>query len=97
MLYNLVKGGKIMSTVVEKVQLVKSDPEKNNNKFWIGELHDDGMVHCSWGRVGDTGQSNIKAGGKSFLDKKVKSKMRDGRNGEIGYRKADIVDGSRYC
>jgi len=80
--------------VIEKVHLVKSDPVKNNNKFWIAELHDDDMVHCSWGRVGATNfQSNVKAGGKKFLDSKVKSKMRDGRNGEIGYRKVDIIDG----
>jgi len=81
-----------MSNVIERVHLIKSDPVKNNNKFWIGELHDDDTVHCRWGRVGDEGQSNVKDGGKRFLDQKVSEKMRDGRNGEIGYRKVDIID-----
>ena len=84
-----------MANVVEVVNLVKSDPKVNNNKYWRGTLMDDGMVHCEWGRIGAKNpQRKVQPGGKSFLDKKVKSKMRDGRNGEIGYRKSDIVSGN---
>ena len=82
-----------MANVVEVVNLVKSDPKVNNNKYWRGTLMDDGMVHCEWGRIGAKNpQRKVQPGGKSFLDKKVKSKMRDGRNGEIGYRKIEIID-----
>ena len=84
-----------MSNLVEKVHLIKSDPEKNNNKFWIGELYDDNTVVCRWGRVGDTGQTKTFSGaGKSFLDKKVNEKKRSGRNGEIAYREIEIIDGA---
>lgn len=82
-----------MGTLVEKIHLVKADPEKNNNKFWIGELYSDSTVICKWGRVGDSGQSKtFPNAGKSFLDKKVREKTSDGRNGEIAYRKIDIID-----
>lgn len=84
-----------MSSLVEKIHLIKSDPEKNNNKFWIGELYDDNTVITRWGRVGDVGQSKTYSGkGKSFLDSKVRSKKRAGRNGEIAYREIEIIDDS---
>lgn len=80
-----------MATIVEKIHLVKSDPEKNNNKFWIGELYDNGDVNTRWGRVGDTGQSKMYPSvGQSFLEKKVKSKKK-ARNGEIPYREVEIL------
>ena len=84
-----------MATLVEKIHLIKSDPVNNNNKFWLGELYDDDTVICRWGRVGDTGQTKTFPGkGKKFLDSKVKSKKRAGRNGEIAYREIDIIDGA---
>lgn len=82
-----------MSNVVEKIHLVKADPEKNNNKFWCGTLYYNGDVLCEWGRVGDKGQSKMFPGkGRSFLEKKVKDKKRAGRNDEIAYREIDIVN-----
>ncbi|MFA7218916.1 MAG: WGR domain-containing protein [Synergistaceae bacterium] len=84
-----------MASLVEKVHLIKSDPVNNNNKFWIGELYDDDSVVCRWGRVGDTGQSkSFPSGGKKFLDSKVRSKKKSGRNGEIAYREIEIIDGA---
>src|ERR1035437_6843127 len=84
-----------MSTIIEKIYLVKSDPVKNNNKFWCGSLFDNGDVLCEWGRVGDKGQNKLFSSvGKSFLDKKVGEKKSDGRNGEIAYRECDIIDGN---
>ncbi len=79
---------------VEKVvYLIKSDPNKNNNKFWKGTVYkSSGDVLCEWGRVGDKGQSKLFPGaGVSFLDKKANEKKKDGRNGEIAYREIDIV------
>ena len=84
-----------MANIVEKVTLVKSDPEKNNNKFWRGTLYDNSDVLCEWGKIrdGKKASSKIFPGvGKSFLDKKIKQKKTEGRNGEIAYREADIVD-----
>jgi poly [ADP-ribose] polymerase len=83
-----------MTTIIKKVYLVKSDPVKNNNKFWKGTLFDSGDVLCEWGRVGDTGQSKTFPGaGESFLDKKVREKKSNGRNDEIAYREVEIIDG----
>jgi len=84
-----------MATLVEKINLIKSDPVNNNNKFWTGELYDDDTVVCKWGRVGDDGQEKTFAGaGKDFLYKKVNEKKRAGRNGEIAYRAVDIFGDS---
>jgi poly [ADP-ribose] polymerase len=81
------------SKAIEKVNLIKSDVNKNNNKFWRGTLFENGDVFCEWGRVGDTGQSKLFSNaGKSFLDKKVREKTSEGRNGEIAYRKIDLID-----
>lgn len=81
-----------MNDIVEKVNLIKSDVNKNNNKFWNGTLYSNGDVFCEWGRVGDSGQSKMfPAAGKSFLDKKVREKTSDGRNGEIAYRRNDMI------
>lgn len=83
-----------MATVVQKINLVKSDLKQNNNKFWRGTLYDNGDVLCEWGRVGDAGQSKTFPGaGVEFLMKKVNEKKRDGRNGEIAYREREFIDG----
>ena len=82
-----------MATAIRKINLVKSDPVNNNNKFWRGTEFDNGDVLCEWGRVGDSGQSKIFPGvGGSFLDKKVREKKTSGRNDEIAYREVDIID-----
>ena len=82
-----------MATIVRKINLVKSDPVNNNNKFWRGTEFDNGDVLCEWGRVGDSGQSKMFPGvGGSFLDKKVREKKTSGRNDEIAYREVDVID-----
>ena len=82
-----------MSTILKKIYLVKSDPVKNNNKFWKGTLFDSQDVLCEWGRVGDVGQSKLFPGaGENFLDKKVREKKSNGRNDEIAYREVEIID-----
>lgn len=78
---------------------VKSDVNNNNNKFWEVTCFDDSSVLCRWGRVGDDGQSKTFSFGSvseanHFVDGKIKEKTRDGRNGEIAYRKIDIVGSS---
>lgn len=84
-----------MAALVEKINLIKSDPVNNNNKFWTGELYDDDTVICRWGRVGDDGQNKTFSGaGRDFLYKKVNEKKRAGRNGEIAYRAVEIVGDS---
>ena len=83
-----------MSIIVKSINLVKSDPEKNNNKFFIGELYDNGDVNTRWGRIGDTGQSKMYKGvGENFLIKKINSKKKS-RNGEIPYREVEIIGSS---
>lgn len=85
-----------MSSIVKKKHLLKSDPVKNNNKFFIAELYDNGDVNTIWGRVGTTGQSKIYSGvGESFFDKKINSKKKS-RNGEIPYREVDIISSEGY-
>lgn len=84
-----------MANIIKKIYLVKSDPVKNNNKFWKGTLFDNFDVLCEWGRVGDLGQSKLFPGaGESFLDKKVREKKSNGRNDEIAYREVEIIDGN---
>ncbi len=87
-----------MANIIRTVYLVKSDPEKNNNKFWKATEFADCSVFAEWGRIGDPGQNQTKnfssqSQASSFLDKKIAEKKRDGRNGEIGYREVDIIDG----
>ena len=87
-----------MSNVVRKEMYVKSDVTNNNNKFWEITIFDNSECHMRWGRVGDDGQSQIKSFGslseaERFADGKIKEKTRDGRNGEIAYRKIDVVGG----
>lgn len=84
---------------VRKEMYVKSDVNNNNNKFWEAQIEDSGVVTCRWGRVGDDGQSKTFSFGSvneanHFVDGKIKEKTRDGRNGEIAYRKIDVVGSS---
>lgn len=82
-----------MPELVYKINLIKSDTSKNNNKFWTGSLMNNDDVLCEWGRIGETGQSKtFSKVGRSFLDKKVAEKKKDGRNGEIGYREIQLIN-----
>jgi poly [ADP-ribose] polymerase len=88
-----------MATMVREEKYIKSDLRNNNNKFWTIQVYDDGEVITLYGRVGDKGQSRTKNFGsvssaEAFADKKVKEKLRAGRNGEIAYRPLKVVEGT---
>lgn len=72
-------------TEIAKFMLIKSDADKNNNKFWEAILHDNDSVHCRWGRVGANGQSKTFNGGQRYIDKKIKEKEKK------GYRRARVT------
>jgi len=88
-----------MSTLVRESKYIKSDFDKNNNKFWYIRELDDSSVEVEWGRVGKTSQSKTKSfssqyGATNFFDKKCSEKERSGRNGEIAYRKLNVIGNS---
>jgi poly [ADP-ribose] polymerase len=52
------------TTIVERVELVKTSARENSNKFYSITLYDNGDVVCRWGRVGAArGESQTHAGG----------------------------------
>jgi poly [ADP-ribose] polymerase 2/3/4 len=88
-----------MATLVREEKYIKSDLRKNNNKFWTAQVYDNGDVTTIYGRVGDSGQTRTKgfasvAAAEKFVDKKIREKTRDGRNGEIAYRPLNVVEGT---
>lgn len=65
--------------VTKTVRMICSNIDGNNNKFWNADLHDDGNVFVTYGRVGYSGQSEGPfPGGQPFLDKKIKEKKKKG-------------------
>jgi poly [ADP-ribose] polymerase len=67
-----------MAILVKEIKLIKSEVESNNNKWWTGMLYDDGTVKATWGRVGYAGDEGEWPGGQSYLDKKVREKIKKG-------------------
>lgn len=67
-----------MATLIKEIKLIKSEVETNNNKWWTGQLFDDGTIKASWGRVGYSGDEGEWTGGQAYLDKKVREKIRKG-------------------
>jgi len=67
-----------MATLIKEVKLIKTEVSDNNNKWWIGQLFDDGTVKASWGRVGNTGESGEWQGGDDYLQKKFREKLKKG-------------------
>ena len=83
-----------MSNIVRVEKYIKSDVVNNNNKFWYITLYDNGDVLTEWGRVGDKGQSKFfPSAGVGFLEKKCREKE-SCRNGEIPYRKLNVIGGT---
>lgn len=87
-----------MATMIETRKFIKSDANKNNNKFWYIEIYDDNTVITRYGRVGDKGQSKTKSfdcsiSARNFYDAKIREKQKS-RNGEIPYRPLDVIDSS---
>lgn len=67
-----------MATLLKEIKLIKSEVSENNNKFWFGQLFDDGTVKATWGRVGYSGDSGEWPGGDVYLQKKIKEKTKKG-------------------
>lgn len=68
-----------MPTVTKEIRLILSEVDGNANKFWTGQLFDNGDVQTIWGRVGYSPQSKIFRGaGDHFLSKKHSEKIRKG-------------------
>lgn len=67
-----------MSQIVESIRLIYVEVGENSNKFYDGDLFDDGRIELRWGRVGATGQSQTISGSSSTLEKKKKSKLKKG-------------------
>ena len=82
-----------MATLVEKRCFALTDQSagKNNNKFWNVEVFDDGEYVATYGRQGDSGQTQRKSLGsissaKSLAEKKIREKTRK------GYREVEVID-----
>lgn len=67
-----------MATLLKEVKLIMTEVGSNNNKWWTGQLFDDGTVKANWGRVGYSGDSGEWQGGEDYLNKKVKEKLKKG-------------------
>lgn len=67
-----------MATLIKEVKLIMTEVGTNNNKWWTGQLFDDGKVKATWGRVGYSGDSGEWDGGDSYLQKKIKEKLKKG-------------------
>lgn len=67
-----------MATLIKEVKLIMTEVGTNNNKWWTGQLFDDGTVKATWGRVGYSGDSGEWQGGDSYLQKKIKEKLKKG-------------------
>lgn len=67
-----------MAILLREVRLIKTEIKENNNKFWHGKLFDDGRVLAEWGRVGYSGDSGEWDGGETYLQKKIKEKLKKG-------------------
>jgi len=85
-----------MPAIVRSAKYIKSDFQKNNNKFWYITQFDDNTIESHYGRVGEPGKKTTKPFGSegqatNFYNRKCSEKERNGRNGEIAYRKLDTI------
>ncbi|HOS16660.1 MAG TPA: WGR domain-containing protein, partial [Bacteroidales bacterium] len=67
-----------MSTLIREVKLIKAEAKVNSNKWWTGQLFDDGTVKATWGRVGYKGDSGQWNRGEKYFDKKIQEKLKKG-------------------
>ena len=75
-----------MAQLIREVRLIMAengiDPDtgkvENHYKFWNAKLFDDDTVTAEWARVGKTPQTGQWSGGASYLDKKVREKLKKG-------------------
>jgi len=82
-----------VSKIVKQAMYIKSDVEKNNNKFWKIMLYDNFEIHVHNGRVGGKGQFqkpkcfNDMDDAEKYYNKKIKSKSTPKK----GYTKAEVL------
>jgi poly [ADP-ribose] polymerase 2/3/4 len=67
-----------MATLIKEIKLIMTEVGTNNNKWWTGQLFDDGTVKANWGRVGYSGDSGEWGGGDDYLQKKIREKLKKG-------------------
>ena len=80
-----------MATIIEEHKLiyVNVSGNKNNNKFWIGKLYDNGDVSAHYGRMGEDGKKLLHPGrGSKYFNTKLKEKKRK------GYKPAKVLNGA---
>lgn len=70
-------------TILKEARYIKSDVIANNNKWWDIKMFDDFSCYVTWGRVGETGDSQTKPFGSQpladkFFDSKCREKERKG-------------------
>lgn len=85
-----------MATLIREVKLIKVEQsaDNNNNKWWTGQVFDDGTVKATWGRVGYTGDSGEWQGGDSYLEKKIREKTKKGYSEVKTVGSVDVAPGS---
>lgn len=64
-------------TIASQEQFIYHDPIHNNNKIWRYEIHDDGVIHVFWGRVG-AGEQHITGISRPVLEKRMAEKLAKG-------------------
>lgn len=79
-----------MATIVEEFHAVMSNAANNNNKFWRIFRYDDNSCKVEFGRVGDSGQVDLKQFASEdlaikFFNTKSASKLKK------GYKKVEII------
>lgn len=72
-----------MNSMLSQVQLILSNVDGNNNKYWKASIAPNFDVHVQWGRVGSSGETQIKHffsqdSAQHFIDGKVREKQRKG-------------------
>lgn len=67
-----------MATTLEETYLVNVDSGANANKFYRATLNEDGTIQTNWGRVGASGQSQVKTGGRAAYESLIRAKERKG-------------------
>ena len=67
-----------MATVIEEKKYVMVEAQENHNKYWQYQLFDDGKVVVKYGRVGKGEQTDEQSGGRGYVDKKVREKLKKG-------------------
>lgn len=74
-------------SVIETKTYISVDVATNKNRWWKVELHDNDDVVTRWGRVGSEDFKLFEEAGRSFMEKKIREKIRK------GYTETKTVDG----